>query len=101
MSFYHNSSDHPILIPTPGIPPTNSALVALNSFQMDFPIFEYRIFHIFSLNQSSDLIIQLYVGFDKPTETSVVTPTGAPTPQLQTIVTAGIRLVFDWRHYVK
>lgn len=74
-----------------GIVPWQDA-VALNSFQMDLPVFEYRIFHIFSLNQSSDLMIQPYVGFDRPTKTSVVSPTGAPMPHLQTIVTAGS----DW-----
>ena len=101
LSFYHSGSDHPVLIPTPGIPPANATLVALTSLQVDFPILEYRFFRAFSLNQSSGLMIQPYVGFDEPTKTSVVSPTGAPTPRLHTIVTAGIRLVFDWRHYVK
>jgi len=101
LSFYHNSSDHPVLIPTPGVPPVNGTLVALNSLQVDFPILEYRLFRAFSLTQSSGLMIQPYVGFDEPTKTSVVSPVGAPTPHLQTIVTAGIRLVFDWRHYLK
>src|ERR1700757_886416 len=35
---------------------------------------------------------QPYVGIDKPTKTCVITPTGAPTPHLETIVTVGIRL---------
>ena len=101
LSFYHNSSDHPVLIPTPGVPPVNATLVALSSLQVDFPILEYRLFRAFSLTQSSGLMIQPYVGFDEPTKTSLVSPVGAPTPHLQTIVTAGIRLVFDWRHYLK
>jgi len=101
LSFYHNSSGHPLLIPTPGVPPTNATLVALSSLQVDFPILEWRLFRTFSLTQSSGLMIQPYVGFDTPTKTSVVSPVGAPTPHLQTIVTGGIRLVFDWRHYVK
>ena len=101
LSFYHNSSDHPIAIPTPGVPPVNATLVALNSLQVDFPILEWRLFRTFSLTQSSALKIHPYVGFDTPTKTSVVSPAGAPTPHLQTIVTGGIRLVFDWRHYVK
>jgi hypothetical protein len=101
LSFYHNGADHPIPIPTPGVPPVNATLVALNSLQVDFPILEWRLFRTFSLNQSSGLMIQPYVGFDEPTKTSVVSPTGAPTPHLNTIVSAGIRLVFDWRHYVK
>jgi len=101
LSFYHNGSDHPILIPTPGVPPANATLVSLSSLQVEFPILEYRIFRTFSLNQSSSLTIQPYVGFDKPRKSSVVSPTVAPKPDLQTIVTAGVRVVFDWRHYVK
>jgi hypothetical protein len=101
LSFYHNSSDHPVLIPTPGVPPANATLLALNSLQVDFPILEWRLFRTFSLTQSSGLMIQPYVGFDEPTKMSVVSPAGAPTPHLQTIVNAGIRLVFDWRHYLK
>lgn len=101
LSFYRNSSDHPVLIPTPGVPPANATLVALSSLQVEFPILEYRLFRTFSLNQSSGLMIQPYVGFDEPTKTSVVSPAGAPTPRLHTIVTTGVRVVFDWRHYVK
>jgi hypothetical protein len=101
LSFYRNGSDHPVLIPTPGVPPINGTLVTLNSVQVEFPILEYRLFRTFSLNQSSGLMIQPYVGFDRPTETSVVSPAGAPTPKLHNIVTTGFRIVFDWRHYVK
>ena len=101
LSFYHNNSDRPILIPTPGVPPLNSTLVALSSFQVEFPILEYRFFRAFSLNQSSTLMLQPYVGFDEPTKATTVSPTGAPTPHLRTIVTGGVRVVFDWRHYLK
>jgi hypothetical protein len=101
LSFYHNSSEHPIAIPTPGVPPANATLVALSSLQVDFPILEWRLFRTFSLTQSSALKIQPYVGFDTPTKTSAVSPVGAPTPHLHTIVSGGMRLVFDWRHYVK
>jgi hypothetical protein len=101
LSFYRNGSDHPILIPTPGVPPVNATLVSLDSMQVEFPVLDYRIFRAFSLNQSSGLTIQPYVGFDTPTGSSVVSPTGAPKPHLSTITTAGIRIVFDWRHYVK
>jgi hypothetical protein len=100
-SWYHNASDHPVVIPTPGVPPINATLVSLNSFQVEFPILEYRPFRTFSINQSSELNIQPYVGFDSPTQSSVVTPVGASKPQLHTITTAGIRVVFDWRHYLQ
>jgi hypothetical protein len=101
LSFYRNHDDHPILVPTPGVPPANATLISLNSMQVEFPILDYRLFRTFSLDQSSGLIIQPYVGFDTPTHSSVVSPVEAPNPRLRTIVTGGIRVVFDWRHYVK
>ena len=101
LTFFRHGQNHPMLIPTPGVPPADSTLVAVNSTQVEFPILEYRPFRTFSLNQSSDLMIQPYVGLDKPSTPSVVSPTGAPTPNLRTVTTAGIRVVFDWRHYVK
>ncbi len=101
LSFYHNGSDHPLIIPTPGVLPADATLISLNSTQFEFPILDYRIFRTFSRNQSSGLTIQPYVGFDKPTGSSVVSPAGAPNPHLHTITTAGIRVVFDWRYYVK
>jgi hypothetical protein len=100
LAFYRNRSDHPILIPTPGVPPVNATAISLNSLQIEFPILEYRLFRTFSLNQSSGLIIQPYVGFDRPTSSSVVSPPGALKPGLNTIVIAGVRVVFDWRHYL-
>jgi hypothetical protein len=101
VSFFRNGHDHPLLIPTPGVPPVDATLVALDSMQVEFPILDYRIFRAFSLNQSSGLMIQPYIGFDTPTGSSVVSPTGAPEPHLHVITTAGIRVVFDWRHYLK
>jgi hypothetical protein len=100
ISLYHNGSDHPLIIPTPGVPPANVTLITLSSTRYEFPILDYRIFRTFSLNQSSGLIVQPYVGFDKPTGSSVVSPLGAANPRLHTITTAGVRIVFDWRHYV-
>ena len=101
VSFYHNGSDHPLIIPTPNLPPANITLITLDSTEFEFPILEWRLFRTFSLNQSSGLIIQPYVGFDKPTTSSVVSPSGAPRPQLHTITTGGVRVVFDWRHYLQ
>jgi hypothetical protein len=97
VSFYHNGNDHPLIIPTPGVPPLNATLVTLKSVEIEFPILEYRLFRSFSLNQSSGLMIQPYVGFDKPANSSVVPPTGASNPRLHTIITTGVRVVFDWR----
>ena len=100
LSYYDNGRDHPVIIPTPGVSPVNTTLITLRSIQVEIPILDYRIFRNFSLDQSSGLTIQPYVGFDQPVGSSVVSPTGAPRPHLHTIVTGGIRVVFDWRHYV-
>jgi hypothetical protein len=101
VSIYRDGSDHPFLLPTPGVPPNNTTQVSLNFLQVEFPILEYRFFRDFSVNQSSGLMLQPYVGFDTPTWVSVVSPTGAPNPDVHTIVTTGVRVVFDWRHYLK
>jgi hypothetical protein len=50
------------------------------------------------MNQSSALGIQFYAGFDRPTSSSVVEPVGGAKPSLHTIVTGGVRVVFDWCH---
>ena len=50
-----------------------------------------------SQSQSSDLIIQPYAGFDTPISSSVVKPARAPNPRLDTIGTAGVPVLFDWR----
>ena len=101
VSIFRNGSDHQFLLPTPGVPPNNTTLVSINSLQVEFPILEYRLFRTFSVNQSSGLMLQPYVGFDMPTAVSVVSPTGAPNPDAHTVVTTGMRVVFDWRHYLK
>jgi hypothetical protein len=101
VSIFRNGSDHPFLLPTPGVPPNNTTQVSLNSLQVEFPILEYRLFRNFSVNQSSGLMLQPYVGFDMPTAVSVISPIGVPSPDAHTIVTTGVRVVFDWRHYIK
>lgn len=100
LSFYSHGRNHPILLSTPGVTPVNFTLVAINSIQVEIPILEYRVFRSFSLNQSSALAFQPYIGFDRPSDLTVVSPPGSPTPHAHTIVTAGIRIVFDWRYYV-
>jgi hypothetical protein len=100
ISFYHYGSNNPVVIPAPNLPPPSATRITLHSVQFEFPILEWRLFRRFSLNQSSGLMIQPYVGFDKPTGSSVISPPGAPSPQLHTITTGGVRVVFDWRHYL-
>jgi hypothetical protein len=101
VSIFRNGGDHEFLLPTPGVPPSNTTLVSLNSLQVEFPVLEWRLFRTFSVDQSSGLMLQPYVGFDMPTAVSVISPTGAPNPDAHTIVTTGVRVVFDWRHYIK
>jgi hypothetical protein len=99
LSFYGYASDENVVIPTTGVAPSGQTVVRLRSIALDVPILEWRLFRTFSLNQSSGLGIQFYAGFDRPTSSSVVEPPGAPKPNLHTIVTGGVRVVFDWRHY--
>jgi hypothetical protein len=101
LSFYKLDTNNPMLLSTPGVPPIGQTLVAVKSLQVDFPVLEYRPFRTFSRNQSSSVVIQAYVGFDTPTDSVVISPAGAPAPQLRTIVLTGIRVSFDWRYYVK
>lgn len=101
VSLYGYTSDQTFLIPTPGIPPNGITQIHLRSIRVDFPILEYRPFRTFSQNQSSGLTFQFFTGFDMPNGASVVEPIGAPTPRLHTVVTGGLRMVFDWRHYVE
>jgi hypothetical protein len=96
LSFYGH---HNVVIPTPSVAPVNQTNVKLRSIGLDVPMLEWRIFRMSSLDQSSRLGIQFYAGFDRPTSSFVVEPAGAPKPSLHTIVTGGVRVVFDWRHY--
>jgi hypothetical protein len=96
LSFYRRQD---VLIPTPGVAPDNQTVMRIGSIGVDVPILEWRIFRTFSVNQSSALGLQFYAGFDTPTSSSVVAPVGAPKPSLHTIVTGGVRVVFDWRRY--
>ena len=100
LSFYRSRRNDPMLIQTPGVGPIDATLVALRSLQVELPILEYRPFRSFALDQSSSLLIQFYAGFDTPLQSSVVSPAGAPKPELRTIGLGGIRVVFDWRYYL-
>ena len=101
VSFYKMNSHNPMVLSTPHVPPFNRTVVSLSTIQVDLPFVEYRPFRTFSRNQSSSVLIQGYVGFDTPTESSVISPAGAPAPHLRTTVLTGIRVAFDWRYYLK
>jgi hypothetical protein len=96
LNFYRR---HNVEIPTPGVAPDDRTVVRVGSIGVDVPILEWRLFRTLSVNQSSALGIQFYAGFDTPTSSSVVEPVGTPKPSLHTIVTGGVRVVFDWRRY--
>ena len=63
----------------------------------DLPILEYRPYRAFDTQQSSAVLIQLYVGADVPAEPTVTWPPGAPGVKLDTIYSIGVRMIFDWR----
>lgn len=82
------------------VPGANQAtLVALRSIAFDFPLLEYRPFRSFSLDQASELIGQLFVGFETPSSAEVIAPAGMPVPALNTVFNVGLRAAFDWRRY--
>jgi len=99
-SWYRLNTNNAMVLPTPGVPPVNQTLVAVRSLQVEFPFLEYRPFRSFSRNQTSSVLLQFFGGFDTPTQSSVVSPAGAPMPTLHTIAVGGVRFTFDWRYYV-
>ena len=80
----------------PGSTPT---LVDFKSTFYDLPIAEFRPYRAFDTRQSSALLVQLFAGADVPYGATVVSPAGGVAPQLKTVYSIGLRLVFDWRRY--
>ncbi|MCW9066276.1 MAG: hypothetical protein OQJ78_08250, partial [Ignavibacteriaceae bacterium] len=83
-----------------GVP--NLFILSYESTQFEFPILEYRPFRSFATDQSSSLLVQLYGGFDIPSNVEDRSSTDGNTnytPPLKTYWYFGMRLVFDWRHY--
>jgi hypothetical protein len=76
-------------------------IVSYRSTQLEFPIVEYRPFRSFDADQRSSLFIQLYGGADFPHNVEVLdSGTGSKIPpELETVWSLGLRLIFDWRHY--
>ena len=76
-------------------------VISYRSTQLEVPIVEYRPFRSFETDKRSSLFIQIFGGVDFPhnvevLETLLNTETA---PDLKTVWTIGLRLVFDWRHY--
>ena len=74
-------------------------LVRFKSTSYDLPIVEFRPFRAFATNQSSSVLFQLFAGADVPRSATVDYPAGAAAPELRTVWSVGLRLVFDWRYY--
>ena len=74
-------------------------VVNYKSVFFDFPILEYRPYRAFSSNQSSEVVFQLFAGMDLPYGESVTNPPGAPSVDLSTVYSLGLRMLFDWRYY--
>ena len=101
LSFYGLSkTKDAILIPVKNS--TSSAvLVDYKSTLFDFPFLEYMPFkRSFSQLQSSSMLVQFSVGVDIPYGATVVEPVSAPVPQLKSVWQIGMRIIFDWRHYL-
>jgi hypothetical protein len=99
VALYGLLDDDRLIIP-PTVSGAGSTLADLQSISVNFPVLEYRPFRSFSQDQSTSLVVQFFTGFDVPTAASVVSPAGAPEPDLKTIWQVGLRMVFDWRYYL-
>jgi hypothetical protein len=98
ITFYGLSGTDQLIAPgtAPGEP---FRIVNFKSIAYDLPIFEYRPYRAFSTNQSSSVLFQLYTSVDVPRSASTAFPAGASTPDMRTVWSIGLRLVFDWRYY--
>lgn len=99
MTFYGRIGEDRVIAPgpTPSDPPR---IIDIKSTNYDLPILEYRPYRVFSSDQSSTLLVQVFVGADVPSGSShVVAPPSTPDIPLETVWSYGLRLVFDWRYY--
>lgn len=97
VTFYVSGDDE--LIASSATPGGSARVVRFKSVSYDLPIAEYRPYRSFSTNQSSSVVFQLFGSIDVPHGASSTSPTGAPTPDLRTVKSIGLRMVFDWRYY--
>jgi hypothetical protein len=95
----YGDSKHDQLIVPRSDPAGSARIVNFKTISYDIPIIEYRPYRAFTSNQSSSVVFQLFVGADVPRSASTVSPVGASTPDLRTVWSIGVRLVFDWRYY--
>jgi hypothetical protein len=89
------------IIPTGVVDGTRQySLLSLSTLQLDLPVLEYRPFRSFSSDQSSNLLFQLFSAIDLPLKSSPIAPSNEPSPELRPVWYGGLRLSFDWRHYL-
>jgi len=98
VTFYGLSGDDQLIAPSLA-PGGLGRAVNFKSTSFELPILEYRPYRAFSTDQSSSVLVQLFAAADVPRGGSVSFPPGAPGPQLRTVWSLGLRLVFDWRYY--
>jgi hypothetical protein len=97
--FGYSGGEDQLFVVTPGSPLGLTA-VSLRSIRVDLPIVEVRPFRSYATTQAAAVLIQVGMGFDKPTKITVQAPSGAPAPSLKTSESLYLRIAFDWRNYL-
>ena len=87
------------MLAPPAAPGASARIIDYKSTLIDLPILEYRPYRSFASNQSSTLLFQLFAAADIPHSAKMVAPAGAPVPDLRTVYSVGLRMLFDWRYY--
>jgi hypothetical protein len=98
--FGFSGGEDQLFVSTPGSPGGPLKVISLRSIRWDLPVVEVRPFRGFATTQAAAVLIQIGMGFDKPSKITVEAPSGAPAPGLKTSTSVYFRLAFDWRQYL-
>ncbi len=98
--FGYSGGEDQLFVSAPGPSGTALRAISLRSIRVDLPVVEVRPFRSFATTQAAAVLIQIGMGFDKPTKITVDAPAGAPAPDLKTSTSIYFRLAFDWRQYL-
>ena len=74
-------------------------ILELRSVKVELPVLEWRLFRTFSSDQSSSLLMQFYGAADVPVSWKSYL-SGPSNFDPHTRYGLGLRMVFDWRHYL-